>query len=95
MTRTLIEVKVITDKQKPQRRNEVLTVPKLEPVDSSNIVAMAHSEKDEVLFVKFKNSSIYAYTSVPPGVYSELRKAPSKGIFFNKEIKPYYDCCIL
>lgn len=48
-------------------------------VKSSNVAAVAYSASFSRLFIRFKDSSIYAYDGVPRGIYEGLLVAPSKG----------------
>ncbi len=41
----------------------------------------------KILRVEFTNGGIYQYHDVPKSVYEELEKSPSKGQYFNAEIK--------
>ncbi|WP_156185505.1 KTSC domain-containing protein, partial [Crocosphaera watsonii] len=44
-------------------------------------------EEKETLRVEFTNGSVYQYHDVPKTIYEELEKSPSKGQYFNGEIK--------
>lgn len=55
--------------------------------DSSNINAIGYLEESRQLFVKFNNGKLYVYGSVPLTMYVDLKRAPSKGQFFNRHIK--------
>ena len=54
-------------------------------VKSSNIKEMAH--EDNVLQVRFHNSTEYHYSGVPEDVFEELVSAASVGRSFNQLIK--------
>ncbi len=41
----------------------------------------------KILRVEFTNGSVYQYHDIPKAVYEELEKSPSKGQYFNTEIK--------
>lgn len=56
-------------------------------VDSSNIASIGYDEETDVLEIEFKSGSIYAYDDVPFYLYAQLMNAPSKGKFFNTNIK--------
>ncbi len=55
--------------------------------------ALTHLDYDagsRRLFVTFVTGRLYVYEGVPPDVYEALLRAPSKGRFFNREIKDRY-----
>ena len=62
-----------------------------ERVTSSNIAAIAYDDSSSTLGVKFNSGSEYHYFSVPRSVFDAFRRAPSKGQFFDTEVKkkPY------
>ncbi|MGB5772220.1 MAG: lysine--tRNA ligase [Crocosphaera sp.] len=60
------------------------------PLLKSQSVAVKSFDYDaetKILRVEFTNGSIYQYHDVPKSVYEELEKAPSKGQYFNAEIR--------
>ena len=59
-------------------------------VDSSAITRIAHSERRQKLFVTFR-AGTYTYFDVPREVYEAFIAAPSKGAFFNHQIRDRYD----
>ncbi|WP_370620259.1 KTSC domain-containing protein [Pantoea ananatis] len=61
-----------------------------EPVTSSNIASIGYEENSLTLEIEFIKSGVYEYSDVPPHVYSELRSAPSIGVYFNENIKNKY-----
>ena len=44
----------------------------------------------EVLFVQFRNGSVYRYEGVPKSVYDSLLQASSKGKYFLRNIRDLY-----
>jgi len=46
-----------------------------------------YDETKQVLRVEFTNDSVYLYHDVPPLLYKELEESPSKGQFFNAQIR--------
>lgn len=46
-----------------------------------------YDEQQKILKVEFTNGSTYKYHDVPKSVYQELEKSPSKGQYFNAEIR--------
>lgn len=59
-------------------------------VQSSNILSIGYDERSRVLEIEFKKSGIYQYSDVPSSVYSVLMSAPSKGTYFDHNIKKVY-----
>lgn len=61
--------------------------------DSSCFSAVGYSNANRIFYCMFVESGAeYIYLDVPPSVYKELMSADSKGGYFNKVIKPYYEC---
>jgi hypothetical protein len=58
---------------------------------SSVIRAMHYDPGSKTLRVIFLSGAIYDYKEVPERVYENMKAAPSKGIFLNREIKGRYD----
>ncbi|UAK26230.1 KTSC domain-containing protein [Sphingomonas nostoxanthinifaciens] len=54
---------------------------------STAIRATAYDEDDRRLDVTFVTGRRYAYRDVPPEIFEELEKAPSKGRYFNEAIR--------
>ena len=65
------------------------------PVDSSNLASVGYDQESGTLEIEFHSGRVYRYTGVPRYLYEGLMQAPSKGRFFNSEIKPlfYGDRC--
>lgn len=61
------------------------------PVDSSVIAAVAYSA-DGTLDIEFTSSARYRYFAVPAQLFHEFLSADSKGVFFNRRIRPCYRC---
>lgn len=60
------------------------------PLLKSNSVAIHEFDYDEekqILRIVFENSSIYQYHDVPSNIYKGLKDAPSKGQYFNQQIR--------
>ncbi|MFA6458501.1 MAG: KTSC domain-containing protein [Patescibacteria group bacterium] len=60
------------------------------PVSSSNIAAIGYDSDTETLEIEFLNGTLYEYRNVPQVIYDELMRAPSRGIYLNKEIRNAY-----
>jgi hypothetical protein len=52
---------------------------------------MHYDPGSKTLRVIFLSGAIYDYKEVPERVYENMKAAPSKGIFLNREIKGRYD----
>jgi lysyl-tRNA synthetase class 2 len=63
---------------------------KLNPVVSSNIEGYLYLTDRRVLLIAFKSGGTYAYEDVPSWVDIGFRDAPSKGKFFQSDIKDKY-----
>ena len=60
-------------------------------VESSVIGAVGHSR---VLEIQFESGRVYQYYDVPEDIYAEMLNAPSKGKYFNANIRgkfPYQE----
>ena len=61
-----------------------------EHVNSSAISSVGYDERSSVLEVEFQSGAVYDYFDVPPKVYRDLLKAPSKGSFVSRRIRDRY-----
>jgi lysyl-tRNA synthetase class 2 len=59
-------------------------------VDSSAILAVEHDARAERLAIRFVSGETYVYDGVPRAVYDAFLAAPSKGTFFQAEIRDHY-----
>jgi hypothetical protein len=59
------------------------------PVDSTAIAFVAYSA-DAALDVEFTSGATYRYFAVPAQLFHEFLSAESKGVFFNRRIRPCY-----
>jgi hypothetical protein len=59
-------------------------------VISSVVASIAYDEMSRDLEIRFVTGRTYRYLNVPPDVHEGLQSAPSKGTFFNAEIKDKY-----
>jgi len=60
---------------------------KLRRVESSVVGLIGYSEKTSTLRVVFHNGKIYDFYLVPKAVYKDFVSAPSKGAFFDDQIR--------
>jgi KTSC domain-containing protein len=56
-------------------------------VESSTLARIAYDEIHELLQLEFHSCALYQYCSVPAAVHEGLLGAPSKGSYFNQEIR--------
>ncbi len=59
-------------------------------VRSTNLRSVAYDEESHVLEIIFLNGGAYRYTGVPKARYDGLLSATSKGMYFDRFIKPIY-----
>ena len=57
---------------------------------SSAIRQFSYDDVSHTLFVTFVDGDLYAYSDVEPDVYSQMRRAPSKGRFFAYKVRNRY-----
>lgn len=53
----------------------------------SSVIRSVDHDGESGLFVTFASGQTYVYDGVPHALYDELLRAPSKGTFFNEEIR--------
>ena len=56
-------------------------------VESTTLAAIAYDEARELLQLEFCTRAVYLYFGVPPAVHQALLDAPSKGRYFNRDIR--------
>ncbi|TYS57908.1 KTSC domain-containing protein [Bacillus infantis] len=61
----------------------------MQPVTSSNLVAVGYDDSTSTLYIQFRNGT-YKYFNVPHNVYRNLLNAPSKGEYHADFIKNHY-----
>jgi hypothetical protein len=62
----------------------------LPQLQSSAIREVHYDASHRHLFVTFKNGRRYAYFDAPPELYERFLHAPSRGEFFNAEVRDRY-----
>jgi hypothetical protein len=60
------------------------------PIASSAISSVGYDERSAVLEVEFRSGVVYDYLEVPPRIYLDLLKAPSKGSFVSRRVRDRY-----
>lgn len=61
---------------------QAVTLPAMQPVDSTNIDAIGYSAAECAAFIRFKSGGLYRYADVPPETAAAFMDAPSKGRYF-------------
>lgn len=61
----------------------------VDSVDSTAITAVVYTP-DTALDVEFTSGATYRYFAVPAKLFHEFLSAESKGVFFNRRIRPCY-----
>lgn len=61
-------------------------------IQSSVIAAVAYVSADAALDVEFTSGARYRYFDVPEQIVHDFLAADSKGVFFNRRIRPGYTC---
>jgi hypothetical protein len=59
---------------------------------STVIAHMDYYPQSLTLRITFTSGVKYDYEKVPASVYEAMKQSPSKGVYLNKVIKPYYAC---
>jgi len=82
-----------TKLKKTKLKMEVLPMPEMMFVDSSNVEAIGYDVDAQELHVRFlKSGQTYVYYAVEEWVFQELTQADSKGSYINARIIPNYQC---
>lgn len=56
-------------------------------VESSNLRSIGYDASSQIFEVEFKNHAVFQYYNVPEYVWLELESAPSKGKYYQSQIK--------
>jgi len=59
-------------------------------VEFTTLRSAGHDPKSAVLELQFRNGAVYRYFLVPQRVYRDLMGAPSKGGYFNQNVRGRY-----
>ena len=59
-------------------------------VDSTTLASAGHDARSAILELQFRSGAVYQYFDVPGGVYESLLGSPSKGVYFNQNIRSRY-----
>ena len=64
-------------------------------VNSSVVRAIGYHKSLAILRIELANGSAYDYHDVPQLTHEKIMRAPSKGEYLNREIKPKYKCTVV
>ncbi|WP_366526672.1 KTSC domain-containing protein [Aquabacterium sp.] len=67
-----------------------MSMPEMHPVSSSNVAAVGYDSENQWVYVRFLDSSLYAYKGVPEHEFENFRLAPSVGSYLNRNFKNVY-----
>ena len=67
-----------------------MSIPEMHPVSSSNVAEVGYDSENQWVYVRFLDSSLYAYKGVPEHEFENLRLAPSVGSYINRSFKNFY-----
>ena len=56
-------------------------------VASTTLASAAYDASAQLLRLEFRSCAVYSYFGVPPAVHQALLAAPSKGAYFNRNIR--------
>jgi len=56
-------------------------------VESTTLAKVAYDPSGQLLWLEFRSRAVYCYIDVPPVVHQGLMAAPSKGAYFNRNIR--------
>lgn len=56
-------------------------------VESTTLATIAYDSAPRLLQLEFRNGAVYQYFGVPAAVHEALRRADSKGRYFNQAIR--------
>jgi len=59
--------------------------------ESLNIKEFGYIEYYKLLIVEFKSDQTYSYSNVPREIFDNMKKAESKGRYFNENIRGKYE----
>lgn len=68
-----------------------MTVPDLQPVDSTSVARIGYDRAAMEIYVEFHTGALYGYRRAPEFVFGAFAGAPSKGAFLNEVIKPRFE----
>lgn len=60
------------------------------PIESTTLATIAYDGRRKLLQLEFRTGSVYRYFGVPYEIYHGLMQAPSKGKYFNRDIRGRY-----
>jgi KTSC domain len=73
--------------QTAAKDDPLATAVRHEPVESRNIASIGYDAESCVLEIQFHSGGRYRYFAVPPAIFAGMRRAESKGRYFNENIR--------
>jgi hypothetical protein len=59
-------------------------------VESTTLATVIYDPPSQLLWLEFRSRAVYCYFGVPPAIYQSLMAAPSKGAYFNRNIRGHF-----
>jgi hypothetical protein len=59
-------------------------------VESSSVAALSYDEARGILQLEFRSRAVYLYFGVSAAVHEAMRRAPSRGKYFNRVIRGHF-----
>jgi hypothetical protein len=56
-------------------------------VESTTVARVAYDQNAQILWLQFRSRALYCYFGVPASIHRDLIEAPSKGTYFNRNIR--------
>jgi len=60
---------------------------RITPVASTTLLTIGYDDVAQRLHLQFRSRAVYYYSGVPTDIYQSLFSAPSKGAYFNRNIR--------
>lgn len=67
-----------------------MNYPEMSAVSSSNIAELGYDSKNQLVYVRFMNNTLYIYKGVPQAEFDNLFSAPSIGSYLHRNFKNVY-----
>jgi hypothetical protein len=67
-----------------------MSLPEMFPVSSSNVASVGFDEKEQIVYIRFLNNSLYIYKGVNQMEFESLKTAPSVGSYLARNFKNVY-----
>lgn len=60
---------------------------RMTPLESTALFTVGYDHAAQLLRLQFHSRAVYCYAGVPADIYQSLLSAPSKGAYFNRNIR--------